>query len=387
MKNHVKNIFQVVNKAKKPTILMDGYIGKYDKVNVRDFQRIITDLEENQVSDCEILINSGGGSTIEGLTIGDFMKNSSISFHGIVVGMAASMAGGILMFCDKRSMYKNARVMTHKVKAGQWGEASALRSMADLCDQEEQKIVTQFIEATGKAEKEVLKWFKPGIDKWFTADDCLKNNIVQEIIEPPKKTKNTIPENVTDAAKLFDAYQPMVANYLPKQETQTDFNIMNKTEILAVMAAAGFAHKLTENSSDEDFKKELEGVFASANKANEYKSKLDGYLKTNAETIVNQAVKEGKIPANEKQQWIDDYIVNSGMVTRAIARMSGMPNPNNGVQIPKPNNGEEPAHELLKGREEWTFDKWQDEAPQDLQTIEDEAPEAFDIIFNKQFNK
>lgn len=384
MSDTVKNIFKVVNKNTKPAILMDGYIGRYDKVNTRDFQKAIADMEAKGVKKCQLLINSGGGSTIEGLTIGDFITNSSIEFHGIVIGMAASMAGGILMFCQKRSAYKNARIMTHKVKGGDWGEAEKLRSMADLIDQEEQKIIAQFVETTGKDEKEVLGWFKSGVDKWFTSKDALENNIIQQIIEPPKKTKNIIPENVTDEAEIVNAYQLVVSSYLPN-ETNLEIN-MNKASILAVLATAGLANNLTDNSSDGDFKSVLEGIVAKAAKADDYKNQLDNFLTDNGTELVNQAIKAGKIPANEKQDWIDDYKSNPKMTTRAIARMAGMPNPNNGVQTPTPSNGDEdePKHELLKGREEWTFDKWQDEAPQDLEKIHDEAPEVFDAITEKQ---
>ena len=88
---------------------MIGYVGSY-KVNSEDLRNGITQMENDNVTDCDILINSGGGSTMEGLTIGDLMTNSKIKFHGIVIGMAASMAGSILQFCETRSAYKT---LTH----------------------------------------------------------------------------------------------------------------------------------------------------------------------------------------------------------------------------------------------------------------------------------
>lgn len=383
-KTDVKNIFKVVNGAKKPTILMSGYIGNYSKINAQDLQKAIADFEAAGETDVDILINSGGGSTIEGLTIGDMLNLSPINFHGIVIGMAASMAGGILMFCDKRSAYKNARIMTHRVKAGEFGESDALRAMADLADQEENKIIAQFVTASGQPEETVKTWFKPGINKWFTSQDALKHGIITNIIEPPKPVK--IDNSLTEELDILNAYESAIEDLYPSTEnnSNTDNSIMKKAEIIAMLVAAGLADNLTSNATDEQLSEVLQNVMDQAGKANEFKTQLDNMLTTNGEAIIGEAVKAGKIPANEKADWLKDYKENPAMVTKAVSRMSGKPDPNNGLETP-PRGGDEPKHTLMKGRDKWTFAEWQDKAPEDLETIQDEAPEVFDELFKTHY--
>ncbi|MDN3621339.1 ATP-dependent Clp protease proteolytic subunit [Polaribacter undariae] len=378
-----KDIFKVVNGAKKPTISMIGYVGSY-RVNSEVLQNAITQMEKDNVTDCDILINSGGGSTIEGLTIGDLMTNSSIKFHGIVIGMAASMAGSILQFCETRSAYKNARIMIHKVQGGAHGESDSLRSMADLIDQEEFKITDQFVLRTGKTIEIVKSWMKPGVNKWFTSKDALKNNLIDNIIQSDKKIENSIDNSITNELELVNAYIPFVDEILNVKNKNEDRNIMNKSEIIALLVANGLAGTLTENSTDNDVSGMLTQVVADAKLANQYKTDLDNHKKTQAETLVNQAVKDGKLTATEKEAWTTDAIANFKVVATAINRMVGKQNPANGIEVPAPRNeGDADAHKLFKGREAWNFAKWQDEAPEDLATIESEAFDQFEELFNK----
>jgi ATP-dependent Clp endopeptidase proteolytic subunit ClpP len=381
-----ENIFKVVNGAKKPTISMIGYVGSW-KVNSEDLRNAIIRMEKDNVTDCDILINSGGGSTIEGLSIGDLMTNSTIKFHGIVIGMAASMAGSILQFCETRSAYKNARIMVHKVQGGAHGESAALRSMADLIDQEEVKIIDQFVERTGKTVEVVKTWMQPGINKWFNATDAKKNSLIDAIIISDKKSKNTIDNSLTNELELVNAYNPLVNEILTvnyKNEKQVN-TIMKKSEIIAILVANGLAGNLTENSSDNDVKALLEQVVNDAKSTNKYKTELENHKKTQAETLVNQAVKDGKLGPAEKEAWTADAIENFKVVATAINRMSGKVDPSNGLIIPTPNNDDADAHKLFKGREAWNFEKFQDEAPEDLAVIENEAPEQFNELFQKQY--
>jgi ATP-dependent Clp endopeptidase proteolytic subunit ClpP len=344
-------------------------------------------MEADGVKDCDMLINSGGGSTIEGLTIGDLMTNSSIKFHGIVIGMAASMAGSILQFCETRSAYKNARIMTHKVRGGAHGESESLRSMADLIDQEEVKIIDQFVTRTGQTKATVKSWMKPGVNKWFNSTDAKKNGLIDSIIKTDKKPKNTIDNSLTNELELVNAFNPLVDEILTvnyKNEKQVN-TIMNKSEIIALLAVNGLAGNLTENSSDNDVKALLEQVVNDAKSTNKYKTELEKHKKTQAETLVNQAVKDGKLGPAEKEAWTADAIENFKVVATAINRMSGKVNPANGLEIPTPNNDDADAHALFKGRESWNFAKWQDEAPKDLEILEGEAPEQFNELFLKQY--
>jgi len=384
-------VFKIINGKGRKSILLSGYISPWDKINFDLVNRAIKELEDEGTSECDLLINSGGGSTIEGLTIGDTLKNSTIKFNGIVIGMAASMAGALLQFCDTRHSYPNARLMTHKVKAGAWGESDQIRAMADLADQEEEKIINEFIERTGLAEAKVKEWFKPGVDKWFNAKDALKNKLVDSIIKPVKGIKNLIDNSILNSIsnemELVNAFDPVFQSYVAENVTEnkleTEIN-MNIKEVIALFAIANLTHNLTENSTQPEIDAQLKKVFNEAKKANDYKTELDTHKKTQAETLINQAVTAGKLKATEKESWIKDATANYKVVATAISRMNGKPDIQ-GMQQRETPEADSDAPEIMKGREEWTLDKWQDEAPEDLEKLENEAPKEFDKLFNKKY--
>ena len=42
-------------------------------------------------------------------------------------------------------------------------------------------------------------------------------------------------------------------------------------------------------------------------------------------------------------------------------------------------------HELLNGREKWTFSDWQEKDPKGLERLNEEAKEEFEKLFNAEF--
>lgn len=60
-----------------------------------------------------LIINSEGGSTIDGWAIVDFILQMKNDVHGIIYGAAFSMASVILQACKLRSMTKHSSMMIH----------------------------------------------------------------------------------------------------------------------------------------------------------------------------------------------------------------------------------------------------------------------------------
>ncbi|WP_394749489.1 ATP-dependent Clp protease proteolytic subunit [Spongiimicrobium salis] len=373
--------------------MMTGYIGGW-KVNSESLFRSIKKMEEDGVEDCDIFINSGGGSTIDGMTIGEYMEVSPIKFHGTVTGMAASMAGVILQSCDTRSSYKYARIMTHKVTGYIGGESGQIRAYADLVDQEEAKIVDKFIQRTGKKKKVVLGWMKSGINLWFDAKKAKAANLIDTIIDtskaPPKTVENASEEELVN---MFEGVSNTIAEQHTKtgkvparttEENQSDTYMKNR--ILTMLGAASLQNGLTENSSDDAVMAELEKVFASAKNETEAVKALDDFKKSQATVLVEAALKAGKITPAEKDQTMADAVENYALVAKSLDRMAGKVDPTNGIVAdPKDPNAKD-TPEILKGRETWNYDKWQDEDPNGLAKLHDDHIDVYNELFNKKFN-
>lgn len=383
MANDQKQIFTVINGKERPAISIKGYVGGY-RTNSEDLYNAIKKMEKENVTDCDLLINSGGGSTMDGFTIGEYLEGSTINFHGMVVGMAASMAGVILQFCTTRESYKYARIMTHKVKGSTHGEAEQIRAYADLVEQEETKIVSKFIERTGKDQKTVLGWMKSGVDFWMDANKALENNLIDAIIDNGKKIETS---NEATPQELLNSYEEnyafAVANYTENEQDLTT-NTNMKNQLIAVLAVAGVV-EANSNPTDETIMGEVKALIEKANRTQTAETALETFKKDQAQVLVANALKEGKITAAEKEQFLLDAVENHALVAKSLARMAGKVNPNNGLQrdIDDPNNADLP--EIMKGREKWTFNEWQEKAPEDLTTLSEKHTEAFNKLFNTQY--
>lgn len=163
---------------------------------------------------------------------------------------------------------------------------------------------------------------------------------------------------------------------------------MKKESLFLMLATFGLAGTLTATSGDEDFQKHLETVLGKAKKADELQAQISALRVQEVEKVkaqIAQAVAAGKIPGSEKAQWEKDAEANPEMVARVLGKLPDMPNPN--AALRRENKSVDASHELLKGRESWTFSQWQEKDPEGLMKLEKEAKDEFDKLFNQEYKK
>lgn len=378
--------YEVINKdSGTPEIKVYGYIGTWDEVDYNRFQDTFRNLVKDN-KNLTMRLHCGGGSVIEGFAIYDLIRGSQCKVHCIVEGMAASMGSVLALSGDTIEMTENAFFMMHAVTAGAWGDKNALDSTRDLIEKSETRLKAIYKERTTAEEATINDWFNNGKDNWLDAQECLKIKLCDRIITPTKKRKL---ENITAlAAKTpMEAWEALNAVEEPTNIQNKNTTIM-KQNLVTAMVAAGFCKELTANSGDVEVQNAFTEVIAKAQKAEQYKTELENMKKENATTLVEAAIKAGKIFANEKDEWIRNATDNFTMTSKALERMVGKPNPNNGLNRETPKTPEDPDQpEMMKGREDWTFDKWQTEDPKGLGKLEELHPEAFEKLFNQKFNR
>lgn len=381
---HNKNKFhyEVSNQSDNSEILIYGYIGPWEAVDYKKFQNDFRSLLSKS-KNVTVRIHSGGGSVYEGLAIYDLMRSSDSNINVIVEGMAASMASVIALGGDTIQMTENAFFMMHAPSGGYWGNKAGFQSYIAQLEQCETRLLQIYKERT-QADEEVIKnWFTPDQDTWLDSEKCSTLKICDEIIKPTKKrkfeTQDMANKSMEEIFACYEGEMPPSEN----QESKIDLNMKNK--IIAMLALAGMTHSLTASSDDDAFSKELEKVFGKAKKADELEAELTSIKQGKAEELVAAALKAGKIKPNEKEEWIQNAIQYPDLTSKAIERMAGAPDPNADLSKNPPAGAE--SHELLKGRSDWDFDKWQKEDPAGLAKIEAEASEEFDKLFNAKFNK
>lgn len=359
-----------------------GYIGPWDEIDYKRFQNTFRDLLNNN-SEITVRIHSGGGSVYEGLAIYDLMRASDATIKVVVEGMAASMGSILALGGDEIQMTENAFFMMHAPSGGAWGNKKKLSGVIDQLENCEQRLKSIYADRTQASDQDISDWMNTDKDTWLDADSCLNLGICDEVIKPTKKRKFENPENKTPEA-IWAGFEGSAPKNVQTPHTNTK---TMKKQLIALLAVAGMQGSLTAESEDGAFEKELRKIIDKAKTADDLKAQLEKIQHENAEALVNQAVKDGKITAKEKEEWLDDAKANYALTAKAIARMGGKPGINNLLsRDPKNPQQEDNDHEIMNGREKWDFDKWQSEDPKGLQTLQEEAPEAFTKLFNQKFD-
>ncbi len=371
--------------ANNAEIYIYGYIGEWEEVDYPRFQKMFRD-SLAKYKELTIRIHSGGGSVSEGLAIYDLIRGSETKVTVVVEGMAASMASVIALAGDTIKMTENAFFMMHAVTGGAWGNKAELIARAEQMGQCETRLQTIYKERTTADEATIQDWFTNGKDNWLDSNQCLDIKVCDEVIKPTK-TRNIDTKNIVNKTPEY-AWAEMLKGLQNRQNTDINKHTdnMNKQQLVASLIAMGLAGDLTASSDDAAVQKQLETVFAKAKEADQFKNELKTFKEAQAKVLINAAVKDGKIQANEKEEWLRDATDKYELVAKSLARMSGKPDLNGRTKrgTPPVDTG---RHELFNGREDWTFADWQNKAPKDLERVEDEAPEEFENLFNQQYDK
>lgn len=357
-----------------PQILIEGYIGEWSDASFKDFRNLFLPIEKANKR-VEVLINSAGGSVMEGFAIYDLLKNSSIIVDVHIIGMAASMAGVIAMAGDSVRMNKHGQFMIHRVKSWASGESDDLRTVADLVDSLEKQIKAIYVSKTGKTAAQIDEWFAAGQDKWFTAEDALKNSLINLVVDGP--SVNNVAENSSEKDR-WGAYNAV--STFPETQQLPE---MNKQEIINMLAAKQVAHNLTVNSSDAEFAAFMGTLVDAKNASDKKVSDMEASAKAaktaEAKAAVDGAIAAGKITEADREVFQNMYEGNPEGTKLALNKMAGRVDINAHIEGAKPENngGDE--------RASWTLRDWETKAPQDLENKMKADPKWYAAAFKAQY--
>lgn len=370
--NDFKNIVGEVNSGETATI---RFFGKVTEESTTQFNKEFEYLE-NVVhpSLIKVLINSEGGSVLHGMTTYATIQNSLVDTECIIEGMAASM-GSVLWAAGNRSLMRDYSIlMIHNpfLPSGEEGEASELvkaftrqletiyRKRFGLSNEEVKAIMngkdgndgTYFdAEATVKAgiipEKNILHTSQQLCEKVkqsisgiqdATEIQCLMSRINAEIhidtenkhIDNPNPTliqedKHNHTTNMNDENTISFELGAVAAS----------LGIKDKYEIKDVMARiSGLIHveaqltetkqKLTDaqtviagkDATIQNLQKDLAGT---TSKLTLFEKKEEDERKSRIETLVENAITEGKIDKETKTQWIEMATSNFELAEKTLA--------------------------------------------------------------------
>lgn len=129
----------------------------------------------------KIYIDSCGGSLTDSLTIIDSIKMSKTPIYTIAVGCAYS--GGFFIACSghKRFAYPHASFLFHEGSTGTSGTAGQFENYTTFYKKQLEQLKQIVLENTNITEKEYNDIKKDDI--WYTSQEAIEKNIIDEILE------------------------------------------------------------------------------------------------------------------------------------------------------------------------------------------------------------
>ncbi|HEB94330.1 MAG TPA: Clp protease ClpP [Gammaproteobacteria bacterium] len=205
-------------------VLIYGDIGESWWTETVDAQTFVKELQELDVQNLIVRINSYGGSVKDGIAIHNAIRRHAADTEVIIDGMAVSIASLIAMAGDTVSMAENAMMMIHAPWAGIYGNAKEMREYADVLDKHAEAMATSYARKTGKPAEEMLALLTDGEDHWYTAEEALAENLIDQIDEASdldmaaslNKTRFKIPTAAATRAARDEQAATAAAN--PKEE-------------------------------------------------------------------------------------------------------------------------------------------------------------------------
>lgn len=160
--------------------------------SVRDTQLIREKLDawhrQDKDADWTIVMNSPGGSVIDGMALFDQLTAHSKRGGGtheltiVVRGMAASMGGILLQAADVRVCGPEAYILIHKVSTMTGGSLDDIEDEVAFLKMMTSRVENLFVNRSGgKLSKRMLrqKWARK--DWWLSSADALKFGVVDSI--------------------------------------------------------------------------------------------------------------------------------------------------------------------------------------------------------------
>jgi ATP-dependent protease ClpP protease subunit len=382
----MKNLFfNISNKDNIPVISITGIIGK--DADYAGFRNAIMKIADTGAKRVKLLINSGGGSMIDGFAIYDLLTTMNMTVEIEIIGMAASM-GGILTQAASPGLcgiHENACVMTHQPQSGSAGESNAHRAAADFSDKLLAKAKAIFVKR-GVKEETMKDWFQPGIMKWFTAEEAVAAGICDYIIKSDKKIK---PNNsFTNEMKAYEFYNSL------NTENQNPTK-MNKllVSVVLMLNNAGITN-VTIDSTEEDVVKALNVFNASqATKVTNLETQIANTAKTRAADLIENAITAKKlIVANDvdKNKWIARAEKDYDMVKDVI---DAVPAPVIDInsQLSRKTDAEMAAEKgtatnvLPAERSKWTMEQYEQNDPAALRNMLTSNLPEYKKLFKAQY--
>lgn len=183
-----KRYYSLTQSEDEATIVIYGNITSWDwrEKDVSSYT-LSKQLEELDVSNINVYINSYGGEVAEGLAIYNNLKRHKAKVRTYCDGFACSIASVIFMAGDERIMSSASLLMIHNAWTYTAGNANELRKEADDLEKITQASINVYMSEVNISEEELKKLLDE--ETWITPQEAFEKGFASIIINE-KKNEN-----------------------------------------------------------------------------------------------------------------------------------------------------------------------------------------------------
>lgn len=288
-------VFKSILNDKTACLLLYGEIsdeGGDGKIASRDIVNELMYLDANY-ENLNIRINSIGGDVYPGIAIFNAIRQCKSNVTIYIDGIAASISG-VIALCGKRvEMSRYARMMLHNVSGGCFGNKKDLADMISTIESLEDTIAEIISGRCGKDKEEVKNAYFDGTDHWLKADEALSLGLIDAIYDvesvPSGSTTDDIYRIFTNRLEL--ELQPQNPDKMKLEDFRKIPRFANCADEAAVMTMLGDTAAKADKA--DGLETENGGL----------KQQLQQQEEERIETVVSDAVTDGRIGADQKDTY------------------------------------------------------------------------------------
>jgi ATP-dependent protease ClpP protease subunit len=230
--------FSIANAGNAADLWIYDEIGGWG-ITAADF---VAQLNELNVSDITLHLNSPGGSVFDGIAITNALRDHPAQVTVKVDAIAASIASVIAQAGNVIIMGRNSTMMIHNASGLVMGEAADMRKMADMLDATTQNIASVYADRAGGSLESWLEMM--AAETWYSAQEAVDAGLADEVAALPTEKKahamaanfdlsifNHAPTIVADVPELDSEPEPEPEPE-PKIQTPWDASLF-KAAVLA----------------------------------------------------------------------------------------------------------------------------------------------------------
>lgn len=165
--------------------------GTIEDEAVKKFQEDLDEAMKAEQTFLPIVINSSGGSCIDGFAIGDLIRGCSIPVFTIAQGRAASIAAFLFSFGERRFITPNSYTLVHEASSANWGKTADIEQNARQTRKINDRLLSIMSENVGQNKDYYSKIIDQNkrVDIYWDAKETLKHKLATDIGVPTMITK------------------------------------------------------------------------------------------------------------------------------------------------------------------------------------------------------